>query len=305
MTTISVLAAIVAVASMIVPAIADSPVTVAMVEGLDLQYDPLGHVDLGTLDADAEAPAASGGEPAAQETGAPPQGPDTGTAYIPFGPVKLAGIDNAGAVRNGPTRPATLETPFPVLIRSIQTYHWNRGRGRRPGTIAMKGPDGQVLGPWRAEGRPGQGGVPNAHWYAEPNVVLTPGRYVIVDSHPASWATNAQAGNAGFYKVEVQQVELRPGPATPAPETGNGAPAAGNRYVNPVIGEFRLDWCLKNGRDCGKPAADAFCRFWGMNEAASFSKAENIGANEPTREILDGALCEKPSCNGFSDIVCR
>jgi hypothetical protein len=42
-----------------------------------------------------------------------------------------------------------------------------------------------------------------------------------------------------------------------------------------------------------------------MNEAASFSKAENIGANEPTREILDGALCEKPSCNGFSDIVCR
>lgn len=94
--------------------------------------------------------------------------------------------------------------------------------------------------------------------------------------------------------------------AQPSPAIGQAAPAVGRkRYANPFIGEYRLDWCRKDGRGCGKAAADEFCRFWNMQQATSFTKAEDVGKYGPTREILGGAFCERQNCDGFAEIVCH
>lgn len=266
------------------------------VEDLDLSYDPLLDEDLKALIGNKEAPRV----PAYRAPSQP------AASYTPAGPVKTAAVDNKGAVKNGPSNPVEINTPGPIFVKSIRTYHWNGGRGSRPGTISIRASGGRTLGPWQARGVNGSGGVPNAYWYVEPDVVLMPGKYQIIDSNPSTWATNAAAGSKGFVVIKYQAVETISKSGGEDKPQGQAATAVGTkRYVNPMLGEFRLDWCLKNQKNCGKPAADEFCKFWSLAEAVSFRKADGVGKREPTREILDGAICEKPSCNGFSEIICR
>jgi hypothetical protein len=72
--------------------------------------------------------------------------------------------------------------------RSVETF------GGRPLIDAS----GQFFGPWAATGTPGQGGVPNANWVAEPDVTLPPGDYTVYDSDPSTWAQNDASGGAGM-----------------------------------------------------------------------------------------------------------
>lgn len=67
----------------------------------------------------------------------------------------------------------------------------------------------------------------------------------------------------------------------------------------------RLDWCLNWGRDCGKPAANAYCKKRGFDSAVGFKKASNIGNRRPTRLITTGAVCDQGHCDGFRFIRCR
>ena len=168
---------------------------------------------------------------------APDAGPETPIvaerqgqpAYVPVGDIQIAAIDDKGAVRNGPNKPVVIKSPEPIFVRSIQTYHWNNGRGRKPGTISIRSAGGDTYGPWRAIGKPGQGGVRNAYWYVEPGVVLPAGSYVLVDSDPKTWATNEAAGNKGFVRIEFQKVRVvaaAPEPVAPdTSEEGSGPDA--------------------------------------------------------------------------------
>lgn len=151
--------------------------------------------------------------------------------YVPVGDVQIAEIGNIGAVVNGPTRAVVIKTPEPIYIRSIQTYHWNGGRGRTPGTISLRNRQGEIFGPWPTVGKPGQGGVANAYWYGEPDFMLPAGEYELVDSDPKSWATNKAAGNRGFVRIAFQNVKAAAGGAqasaiAPQPQTA-GRPADG------------------------------------------------------------------------------
>lgn len=75
-------------------------------------------------------------------------------------------------------------------------------------------------------------------------------------------------------------------------------------FANPVWKDRRLDVCLRFGADCGKPAADAFCRAQGY--ADSFHSTPDAEAgNAPTRVISTGQICDKPFCRGFQQIICR
>ncbi len=144
--------------------------------------------------------------------------------YRTVSALKVASTFNPSAVRNGPSVPVVVTTPKPILVRTIQTYHWNGGRGSSPGTIAIHGPNGRVYGPWPAEGLAnlsGKGGPPSLYWRVMPDLVLPAGKYRIIDSDAGTWATNGQAGNRGFFKMEYQEVETK----TAAPEInlgGNG-----------------------------------------------------------------------------------
>ncbi len=104
---------------------------------------------------------------------------------------------NDGAVRNGPTEQVEFTLDAATRITYIQTYHWNNGAGVAPGTIGLKKADGTVVGTWDAKGEPGQGGVANAYWAVEPDVVLEPGTYVVVDSDPKTQSTNEQMAGRG------------------------------------------------------------------------------------------------------------
>ena len=109
---------------------------------------------------------------------------------------------NGSGVGNQPTAPATFTLRQPHVITSIMTYHWNDGRGTRAGTIALRDANGRTYGPWPVAGSPGQGGVPNAVWIAEPNVTLPAGEYTIIDSEPSTWSQNSASGNRGMSAVK-------------------------------------------------------------------------------------------------------
>lgn len=75
-------------------------------------------------------------------------------------------------------------------------------------------------------------------------------------------------------------------------------------FTNPSIEGHPLDWCLHWGKQCGKPAADAWCNSK-MGKADGFAiqweKAENIGT---TYVMGDKTICNKSSCDGFRWIKC-
>jgi hypothetical protein len=111
--------------------------------------------------------------------------------------VALFSNSNDGVIRDGATGPAALVIEALTRVTYVQTYHWHNGKGVKPGTISITGPDGTVYGPWQATGTDGQGGVKNAYWEAKPMVELAPGTYLVEDSDPATRGTNDGMGGIG------------------------------------------------------------------------------------------------------------
>lgn len=137
------------------------------------------------------APVSAGGQS--------PQGDASANETQPAG----VAFDNGNAfgVQNGPSRPTVFTIGAATLVTFIQDYHWNNGRGAAPGTISLKDDRGRIVGTWNASGRAGQGGG-MVYWVCEPNVVLLPGSYTVVDSDPSTWSQNSGSGGAGMTHIE-------------------------------------------------------------------------------------------------------
>lgn len=119
------------------------------------------------------------------------------------------------------------------------TYHWNNGRGTPAGgTIALRSADGKMFGPWGVSTTPGQGGVPNANWIANPNVVIPAGSYTVIDSDPATWAQNGQSGGRGM--LEIKGVEAETSPHSVKKESPQGQKGASKQIIE-SIRNFRLE----------------------------------------------------------------
>src|SRR5208282_1389012 len=84
------------------------------------------------------------------------------------------------------------------------------------------------------------------------------------------------------------------------PPASGGAPAT-RRFDNPMVEGMALDYCRLLERDCGKPAADAFCQSQGF--AASIDFTPQFHA-PPTRVIASGQVCDKPICARMVAITC-
>jgi hypothetical protein len=106
-------------------------------------------------------------------------------------------VTSIGSAQNGAT-PTTFTVGESWLVTEIKTYHWNYGDGTTPGTIGLRDADGTILGTWQAEGLPGQGDVADAYWVVNPNIVIPPGTYTIIDSDPDTWAQNAETNGIGM-----------------------------------------------------------------------------------------------------------
>ena len=72
-------------------------------------------------------------------------------------------------------------------------------------------------------------------------------------------------------------------------------------FRDPKIEGHALDYCREWGRNCGKPAADAFCRSRGYLRADSFRVRWD---SPPTMTIGDRKLCRAPHCDRISEVVC-
>ncbi len=66
----------------------------------------------------------------------------------------------------------------------------------------------------------------------------------------------------------------------------------------------RLDYCLRWGEACGKPAAEAFCKLMngGMPIVSSYKILSDIG---DTMIITTGERCEDTGCDSFRYITCK
>jgi len=72
------------------------------------------------------------------------------------------------------------------------------------------------------------------------------------------------------------------------------------RFDSPTSKGKLIDQCLYWGRECGKPAADKFCRKKDYREAVRF----NVERARPTWVMGDKRVCDAPYCAGFTEIVC-
>lgn len=72
-------------------------------------------------------------------------------------------------------------------------------------------------------------------------------------------------------------------------------------FVLPRFENYRVAWCYKDKRGCGKRAANAFCRQQGYRRAKGYERAQNLPA---TRTIGSGELCYQTGCTGFNRITC-
>ncbi len=75
-------------------------------------------------------------------------------------------------------------------------------------------------------------------------------------------------------------------------------------FANPIWKGHRLDVCLQWGANCGKPAADAFCRSKGFS-TAQHAESDPEPGYASTRVISSDQVCTGPNCTGFQQIVCR
>lgn len=100
-------------------------------------------------------------------------------------------------------------------------------------------------------------------------------------------------------------------PVVPPPRIPPSNHAAKMTYHNAVIRVqgYRLDWCLKRGTQCGKPAADAWCELNNKTKlsshATAFKQATDLGRYAPTYILGDKSLCHSAGCDGFESITCE
>lgn len=121
------------------------------------------------------------------------------TLQPPNDPI-IVDIGNIAGVQNAPTKATIFTLSDSYLLTFMYDYHYFNN-GVQPGTIALRHSDGTVYGPWQALGAVGQGNVPNAYWFVRPSVLLKPGTYQVIDSHPATWSHNSGTQGAGFVRL--------------------------------------------------------------------------------------------------------
>lgn len=74
-------------------------------------------------------------------------------------------------------------------------------------------------------------------------------------------------------------------------------------FANPAWQGARLDSCKSFGKDCGKPAADAFCAQSGFR-SSSYSVLDDTRGRGTTKVISTNQICTT-GCVGFQMIVCQ
>ena len=113
--------------------------------------------------------------------------------------------------KNGPSKPTVFSTSQSYKIIGIGTVHFNDGKGSKNyGSISLKHEDGTVYGPWQSYAPPDVKGSEKIFWIVEPNVVIKPGKYEVVDSDKDTWSWTDESGGCGLALVAANKVKEQP-----------------------------------------------------------------------------------------------
>jgi hypothetical protein len=128
--------------------------------------------------------------------------------------VTLFNNTNTGGVLNGGKRQAWStygqeRGVFAYCLDSVETYHWDNGKGSAPGKLGLGPLDFAALlhpVPSRhASTSAGQGAAKNVNWYVDyptsPKPLIVSGTYYCEDSDPATWSSDPLSKGAGFCTV--------------------------------------------------------------------------------------------------------
>lgn len=135
---------------------------------------------------------------------------------------------------------------------------------------------------------------------ASGTMTATPGSSFGFATLAANWGTGA--GNGRVVAVDASNLATRI-------QWDNGEVflrSAGNspRPPNsgPMLNGYLVDWCLHWAADCGKPAADEYCKRTGHAAGAT---SFHTASMRPTLVLGDGKTCDAPTdCQGFTDVQC-
>lgn len=105
-----------------------------------------------------------------------------------------------------PKNPTKFSIQSPTMIVRITTDHYNDGMGTPgAGKISILDRDGNTIATFKAYGKSGTDGTPNAKWVCEPHKVLVKGTYKIQDSDMSTWSKTFLG--TGFVVIEGYEME--------------------------------------------------------------------------------------------------
>ena len=117
---------------------------------------------------------------------------------------------NIYAVRNNPEKVKLFSVKLdakPIHLDRISTYHWNNGKGAKPGTIGVYYEDGTLITSWQATGR-GTPDKPNLYWDAYVDFIMLPGyTYMFKVSDNSSWSWNPESEGCGMIELYGEQLD--------------------------------------------------------------------------------------------------
>jgi hypothetical protein len=82
------------------------------------------------------------------------------------------------------------------------------------------------------------------------------------------------------------------------------AQAAARSYSKPSLLGQPVHHCLADGNTCGKPAADAFCRLNGYENALNFRLQRDPGQISTSIVVDSGRLLKSPEAQPFQMVKC-
>lgn len=119
-----------------------------------------------------------------------------------------------------------------------------------------------------------------------------------------NWQGHYNWCRAVSFGAQQSEINIRRNRLIACAGGGGGGPIT-RTFNNPRIGGLLLDWCRRWGRECGGPAATAYCRRRGYRFAVSWRQAVDVGRWTSTRIISSGRVCSANFCDSFQWIRCR
>ncbi len=203
--------------------------------------------------------------------------PNGGTAqqWVPYAQDQLRKIGQDYAQRY-----SSSQDTLPDLDAAMTVLAWTEGFQSQPANFSpFAGQEQRIVA-----------SIPNAH----AQQVLTQG----ISAQPGALAPVAAPAAAA-----VAPAAVAPAAAAPATARAPAAAAPTSSYVeNPMMGGVAVDICLTWATDCGKPAADAYCRAAGYAVATNFTPRAHA---QQTYVIGSGQVCNGDFCTAIGSVTCQ